>query len=338
MVQIQHPRSSYYELRVGDTIHIGNLKYIVKRGASGGMGCVLLLLRDLTDGNRSFQTLGLKLALKAVLPSAVDEESARLFKRELTVWSGLRHGNVLMLLDILDGGDAGWVGAMDWCRGSLRDLLKQESKLSLQDASKVIASLLDGLEYAYGKDGVHHLDIKPENVLYDVDIVKVASGTPSRNGSCDEFLFKLSDWGIASIKQTFLQDLVSRGDLDADVIARTFNNAGTLAYMAPERFIEGYSSSSTSDIFSLGMLYAELLTGSLPFRSESDVLRLLLTGSHLSVINDSLKSSGVPKSIRDFIALCIAPRPQNRPQTYQSFRVEFLSAYRSSKSLFNRFF
>lgn len=334
---IRHARQSFYDLSVGDSVEIGALRYVVQQGARGGMGCVILLRRDLSDGNRDFQALGLRLALKAVLPSVLDEESVLLFRRELTVWSGLRHHGVLALLDILDGGDAGWVAAMDWCDGSLRDILRQKNRLSSRDSWRVIAALLDGLEYAYAKDGIHHLDIKPENILYIKDITRVGSKPKDPTECLFEYSFLLSDWGIASVKERVLRSIVSQAQTSPETVAKTFNNIGTMVYMAPERFIQGYSSSATSDIFSLGMLYIEMLTGVLPFSDNSDPIRSLLSGAYLATADSLLKRSDVPKSIRQFILRCVAHDARHRPQNYHTFRAEFLDAYKNSRGLLQRF-
>ena len=87
------------------------------------MGCILLLRQDSNYIPSKLSNIGFKVALKAVLPNIADKDGIALFRRELTVWAGFQHPNIVRLLDILDGGDAGWVAAMDWCGGSLRDIL-----------------------------------------------------------------------------------------------------------------------------------------------------------------------------------------------------------------------
>ena len=120
MTPLSHSRSSFFNLQPEDRVLIGDQPYTIDGSTCGGMGRVYFLWKDSEKTPVGLSALGLKVALKAILPEAADAAGISLFKRELTVWSGFRHANIVWLLEIVDGGDAGWVAAMDWCPGESR--------------------------------------------------------------------------------------------------------------------------------------------------------------------------------------------------------------------------
>ena len=336
MTPIIHTRSSFFDLQPQDKVMVGYMPYIVDRAARGGMGCVFLLWLDSKNAPERMSALGLKLALKAVLPEAADQEGIALFKRELTVWSGFRHPNIIWLLEIVDGGDAGWVAAMDWCIGSLRDLLNERHAFSLKDSTDIISQLLDGLAYAYEQDQVLHLDLKPENVLYHLDVVLMHDSKEAED-SLRKYQFMLSDWGIASIKQPRLNAIAGLPPT-TEAAQRTFNNMGTILYMAPERFKRGFSSSVASDIFSLGMIYLEMLTGRLPFRTGLHPVESLLSQHYLRDAATLLRSANIPKPISSVILSMIAFSPPDRPKNYSTLRSQIVRGWRKANGLLSPIF
>jgi serine/threonine-protein kinase len=249
----------------------------------------------------------------------------------------LRHPNIVSLVEIVDGGDAGWVAAMHWCPGSLRDVMTQRGKLTLTDATMIMANLIDGLAHAFRQDKVHHLDMKPENVLYHLDFLHMMDKSKVESESLSNFRFMVADWGIASIKQPKLNAIAGMPP-SSDAALRTFNNMGTLVYMAPERFLRGYTSSSRSDIFSLGMMYLEMLTGRRPFQNGTNPVEALLTGRYIVDAKSILKQSAIPMSIAELILDMIAFSPQNRPADYSILGQNLIRANKKSKSIFSRTF
>ncbi len=299
------------------------------------MGCVFLLWQDAANAPKRMNALGLKLALKAVLPEAADAEGVALFKRELTVWSAFRHANIIWLLEIVDGGDAGWVAAMDWCIGSLRDILNERRTLPLKESTDILGDLLSGLAYAYEKDQVLHLDLKPENALYNIDAGRLKHGSNESKDPLHTSRFMVADWGIASIKQPRLKAIAGL-PLTSTAAQRTFNNMGTLLYMAPERFKEGFSSSIASDVFSLGMIYVEMLTGRRPFRAGIHPVQSLLSSQYLIDVRELLGSSRIPAPVASLILSMIAFSPFDRPQEYAALRASLIRAYKRSAGLLSR--
>lgn len=337
MTPLEHNRDSFFDLRPKDKVLVDRIPYIVDSEARGGMGCVLLLWKDSDHAQHSLSALGLKLALKAVLPESADEDGIALFRRELTVWSAFQHPNIVRLLAIVDGGDAGWLAAMDWCPGSLRDLLDARGKLALKDATNILGNLIDGLGHAYEQDQVLHLDLKPENVLYHLNFGRLMSGRNEPEDSLSKYRFMVSDWGIASIKQPKLNAIAGMPPTAA-AAQQTFNNMGTLLYMAPERFKKGYSSSVPSDVFSLGMMYLEMLVGHLPFRQDVHPVQSLVSGQYLQDSGFLLRRAKVPKPIAGLILSMIAFSPAERPQSYPVLRKQLVKAWRKANGVLSKLF
>jgi serine/threonine protein kinase len=298
------------------------------------MGLIIFIELDAANAPPRFSIHGLRVAIKAVLPAALNAHSVHLFRRELVVWSGFQSSTIVGLNEILDAGRDGWVAAMDWCPGSLRDHIATTARTSLPDALHVIYDILNGLAYAYEKDRVVHLDLKPENILYDFDLDRV-----KRHGE-DSFQarrFMIADWGIASIKQPLLAAIAGMPSSREECV-QTFNNMGTILYMAPERFISGYQSSTASDVFSLGMIFLELLTGTLPFHSDRPPVEVLLSFSYVSDAAAMLKAADVPAPVRRLVLSMLAPDPNERPTCYDFLRKSLLSVLRRANGLFTRFF
>lgn len=142
MTPLLHTRASIFELHPGDEVLVGDMPYIVKRSARGGMGFVLFLWKNHDKAPPRLSAHGIKLALKTILPEAAEEEGVALFKRELTIWSAFRHPNIVWLNEILDGGRDGWIAATDWCIGSLRDILNERKQLPLKEATDILGDVL----------------------------------------------------------------------------------------------------------------------------------------------------------------------------------------------------
>jgi serine/threonine protein kinase len=191
MTPLTHSRGRLCDLQPNDEVLIGDTPYFVKSVAKGGMGLVFLLDQDSDRAPQRFNVHGLRVALKTILPDFLTNESKDMFHRELAVWAAFRHPNVVALNEILDGGPDGWIAAMDRCLGSLRDHLTRSNKLSLKEATNIVGDILDGLAYAYDRNQVLHLDLKPENVLYNWDIRLAMRRKEARDS--EKWRFMLSD-------------------------------------------------------------------------------------------------------------------------------------------------
>lgn len=310
MTPLRHNRQRLFDLQINDRLSIGNHSYTVKKTARGGMGMILFV--ETQESAASEGVHRPKLALKGILPGSADERGIALFRRELTVWSAFRHRHVVSLNEILDGGGDGWIAAMDWFPSSLRDILLKGKLLDAKEAWRVVANIFDGLSYAYDLDKVLHLDLKPENVLFGWNA------------------YRVSDWGIASIKQPRLNAIAGLPPGAKDALL-TFNNIGTILYMAPERFLKGYHSSVASDVFALGMIWLELLTGKLPSDGMTHPVEMLTSRKYLKAADELLRQQKTSGKTRKLILSMLAYDPKNRP-IYSSFQKPLIEARRSLES------
>lgn len=163
------------------------------------------------------------------------------FLRELWSLITLRHPAIVGCL-ALEHTATGRYLVMDYCEGgTLRNLMEQDNALKLAEALRLVIGILSGLEYTH-RQGIVHCDIKPDNILLTL-------------GSAG-WLPKISDFGLA-IRLPKTQNVGVHEELSHDLAM------GTPAYMAPERFYGLYS--PASDVYAVGIILFELLTGNRPF-------------------------------------------------------------------------
>ena len=211
-----------------------------KKLGKGGMGIVFVATQ---------LSLGRRVAIKVLAHELlVDPEFVRRFDREARTLASLNHPNIVKVIDKgIERGNVYLV--MEYVDGlSLRDLMN-EGKLEPADALKLIPQLCDALEYAHGR-GVIHRDIKPENILLDGD-----GGV------------KVADFGLARIV----------GELPGGRITKSNAVMGSLDYMAPEQRERSKEADHRSDIYALGVVVYEMLTGELPlgrFEAPSKKVKL----------------------------------------------------------------
>jgi len=317
-----------------DAVNIGDSSYVIIKVIKGGMGRAIILTKTSAYSYKA-NDLGGNIVLKVPLTSLSSENTVNLFKRELTVWAGFSHRCIVPLIDIIDSAECGWIAVMKRHEGSLRDLINKKTVFSLKESTLVAMSILLGLAYAFDKDKIIHLDIKPENILFDK---KPSTSTDKPN---DEYAYeyKVSDWGIASIKQeTLIQ--ANNSTVAIATAFHTLNGMGTTLYMAPERF-EGAASSIASDIYSLGIILIEMLTGKIPIEKDCDVsyqVYQIKKEIYYNRAKEQLKASGVHSKMHEVILSMINPHLERRPSTYKTLETSLLKAYRQSTSIFSKLF
>lgn len=182
--------------------------------------------------------MGRLVAIKQLHPHlARDQALVKRFEREARILGGLRHQNIVDIIDFFRHQDSFYI-VLEYIEGrSLKDLLADRSPLPATAAAHIGAQLSRGLGYAHGR-GVVHRDIKPANVLFtSLGVAKIA------------------DFGLAFAKEAL--GLTDPG---------TF--FGTPAYLAPEQ-VRGEKGDARSDLFSLGVIIYEMLSGTNPFAGAS---------------------------------------------------------------------
>ncbi len=234
---------------------------------------------------------GMLVALKILRPDVLDPLAAEKFKDEFRSMSRLRHPN---LVEVFDFGSVERLGrpflTMEYVEG--HDLAAFHRKGALDDAEQIVVQCLRALDYIHAR-GMLHNDIKPQNVLI----------RPPR-------LVKLVDFGLAR----------SRAAPEA------FGLSGTVHYIAPERFDRSILDPRT-DLYSLGVVVYELLTGELPYQGEDPgkVITAILEGRprHPRELNP-----GIPLRLETFVMALLARDPAARPTSAEA-ALDLLNAGRS---------
>jgi len=193
------------------------------------------------------RVLGTEHALKRLRRSA-DPALRDALRREGRVHATVRHPNVVRLTDAVPDGTGELVLVMDYVRGpSLADYLDRTGAPSRGQALKLTRALTRGLR-AIHQQGIVHRDLKPENVMLSIEGGR--SATP-----------KIMDFGLAKELQPDRRDPTS-------TVSGVFRLLGTPEYMAPEQAIAAGEVDTRADLFSLGCLLYELLTGRVAFDAE----------------------------------------------------------------------
>ncbi len=244
---------------------------IIKSIGEGGMANVYLAYDTILDRNVAIKILRGDLA--------TDEKFVHRFQREALSASSLNHPNIVEVYDV--GEDNGnYYIVMEYIEGKhLKELLKKRGKLTTSEVVDIMLQITDGMSVAHDSYIIHR-DIKPQNIMI------------LENG-----LVKITDFGIAMA-------------MNATQLTQTNSVMGSVHYLPPEQ-ANGKGSSLQSDIYSMGIVMYELLTGKLPFKGDNAVeIALKHMREPMPDIHEELPS--LPNSISNIILKATAKNPKNR--------------------------
>jgi serine/threonine protein kinase/Tfp pilus assembly protein PilF len=250
---------------------IGDRYEILQLLGQGGMGAVYKA-RD--------KELDRIVALKLIRPEfAKNPEILRRFKQELILARQVTHRNVIRIFDLGQADGVKFI-TMDFVEGQdLRHLLLEKGKFSPEQAARIMLQICRALEAAHS-EGVIHRDLKPQNIMLDAkDRVYVM------------------DFGIA--RSAYLPGMTQTGAL-----------LGTPEYMSPEQ-ARGEKLTEQSDIFSLGVIFYELLTGKSPYHSEVP-LATLWKRMHEKATPPIVVDPSIPQVLNDIVVKALEIEPEKR--------------------------
>jgi serine/threonine-protein kinase len=260
-------------------------RYRVLRKIGGGGMADVYLCEDLT--------LGRRVALKVMLQRFLDDPNfVERFRREAKAAAGLNQAN---LVSIYDWGevDGTYYIVMEYVEGeTLKDLVRRQGRLGGSEAVRISLQLLAALEFAH-RTGIVHRDVKPQNVMLD------------RDGNV-----KVTDFGIARAADS--------GMTEAGSIL------GTAQYLAPEQ-AKGQRVDERSDLYSVGIVLYEMLTGTVPFKGDSAVTVALKHVNEMAAEPAQLVP-GMPYALNQIVLKAIAKDPDQRYQTADQFARDLRSA------------
>jgi streptogramin lyase len=234
-----------------------------------------------------------------VLTAALAQESGYLdrFRREARAVAKLNHPNVVQVYDFGEQGDLTYLVMPLISGGTLRDYLAHRHILPLAEAASIIEQVASALQYAHER-GLVHRDVKPANILM--------SG---------EGRVLLSDFGIVR--------LVQKDDSSA-TLTRMGAFVGSPEYAAPEMIL-GQGADHRADVYALGVVLFQMLTGKLPFSGATPVSLMMMQAQQPPPPPRSLNQD-IPPAVEAVVLKTLAKKPEERYQT----AAEFLAALRAA--------
>ena len=259
-------------------------KYDIQKALGKGATGTVYLAKDTFTGR--------EVALKTIEPEVFrDPEFGTVyrsqFQNEASLAGKLRHPHIVAILDAVVLEDSGHI-AMEYVKGGdLSRYVTPDNLLPVADVLQIAFKCCGALEYA-SKEGIVHRDIKPANLM-------IAEGTE----------VKISDFGAAYLRKSQVVQTASMGSPN---------------YMSPEQ-IEGHQLNFQSDMYSLGVVIYELLTGQKPYMAPSLEALLKKIQSQDPTLPSKLRAD-LPKSIDAVVLRAIAKKPEHRYPSWAEFALE----------------
>jgi serine/threonine protein kinase len=259
---------------------LGDAYLLERELGGGGMSRVFLALERMLDR---------KVVVKVLLPELAAGVNVERFRREIQLAAQLQHPHIVPLLSAGEAEGLPYF-IMPFVTGeSLRTRVAREGEFPIAETVRILRDVVSALAYAHAR-GVIHRDVKPDNVLLsggvavvtDFGVAKAVSASAGASG-----LTGLTSLGVA---------------------------LGTPAYMAPEQATASPNTDHRADIYALGIMAYEMLTGTPPFmgRSAQQVLAAQVVEEPELV---ERRRPAVPPMLATLVKECLAKRPADRPQT-----------------------
>ena len=253
---------------------LGQRYEILQILGEGGMGAVYKA-RD--------RELNRMVALKVIRPELAGSQAIiDRFKQELLLATHVTHKNVIRIYDLSEAEGMKFI-TMEFVEGEdLRSLMQQKKKLAPEEAVEIMQQVCRALDAAHSV-GIIHRDLKPQNIMRD---------------KAGRIL--VMDFGLART-------------LEGDGMTQTGALVGTMDYMSPEQAL-GKDLDQRSDLFTLGLIFYELLTGKMPYKADS-VVASLLKRTQERAAPVSSHDGTIPKALSDIVGKCMDPDVKLRYQS-----------------------
>lgn len=263
--------------------HLGRYE-IIKELGRGAMGVVYEAKDPLIDRIVAIKTIN----LQDMKPHEKQEYESR-FYQEARAAGGLSHPNIVTIHDLGESGGTAYI-AMELLKGcELQNLLKNEQPLPVDQSLNIVIQVATGLAYAH-EHGIVHRDIKPSNIM----VLK-------------DNQIKIADFGIARMTASLLS-------------TETGKVMGSPLYMSPEQVLN-HPIDARSDIFSLGTLLFQMLTGQVPF-SGDNANSVMYQIVHEYPQKPSLINPKVPDALNAIVSKCLSKNQDDRYQNAEELANE----------------
>jgi molecular chaperone DnaK len=276
-------------------------RFKVKNICEGGMGRVYIVS---TSGYPA-------LAIKTYKNEFIhDRDAVGRFVREASTWIKLgRHTNIVTAYSIQKISGKPCVFLEYISGGTLQNHILSNT-LGVPKALNFSLQICEGMNFAYNKLSIVHRDLKPANILIT-----------------DNGIVKITDFGLVKALDYLPVDMeVKEGESDSVFLSKVGIVAGTPAYMSPEQFRTPGFVDTRSDIYSFGVMFYEMLTGRLPFKTNNF---MEYESKHLDEkpFNPTLLNHKIPEYVSFVVMKCLQKYPEKRYQTFSELKTDLKRAY-----------